>query len=295
MIKRFLIIVYLGFFSLLLTAQAGDLVKENRIWAHLLQTCEPDITYYTTFYQRFEGDTIIDNKSYLKVMLADDELASAWFHTGEFAREENGRVFYLSDPEEREVMIYDFNIKVGEQVEVWNPIASDEITLTVNKIDSVMTLDGFRKRWELVLDIFSPPEIWIEGVGSESGILNSGTGIYLGICGTYSLLCSSDLGNQVYQNPSYESCYYNLLDDGNSNLAEAENINILYQAGTKTILINGSASNQIMVTNISGVVLYKGEMISDEASINTTNYRPGLHVITIIGLGTVVSKKIMIR
>ena len=293
--KQLLFITYLLSLSLWLSAQVGDIVTENRIWSNLLETCEPDVTYYTTFYQRFEGDTIIANKPYLKVMIAEDELASEWVYTNEYVREENGRVFYLSDPEEGEVLIYDFNILVGEQVTIWNPIAFGDLTLTLNKIDSVMTFDGYRKRWEFVLDIFSPPEIWIEGVGSESGVLNSGTGIFLGLCGTYSLLCSSDYGNQIYQNPGYEGCYFNLLDDGNNHFSEPPLVDIQYLPATKKLLIKGSASNQIMITNISGVILYKGQLVSDELTINTSTYKTGLHVITVISQGTAVSKKLMIH
>ena len=165
--------------------------------------------------------------------------------------------------------------------------------MTMNKIDSVMTNDGYRKRWELVLDEFSPPEIWIEGVGSESGVLNSGTGIFLGLCGTYSLLCSSDDGNQVYQNPEYEGCYYNLLDDGN--FIEEKKVDIFYQPQHKRLLIKARVSDQIVVTNISGIRLYQETIRSEETTISTLRFQPGLYVITVIGKSSVISNKIMIR
>ena len=256
--------------------------------------CLPEGNQYTTFFHRFEGDTLIEGKTYKKVWIAEDEHHQNWFFYGAFVREENNRVYYREFFGE-EGLIYDFNITLGDTVTVTNPLAPDGILLTLTGIDSIQTEQGYRKRWKLVKDEFSTDEYWIEGIGSESGVLNSGTGVFGGLCGSYTLLCFHEENNPVYLNPEYETCYYMLLDDGN-NVSHKESFDLKYDRFNQQLNIKFSdrEPKQIILRNISGIPVYNNQSEDDSVSIHLFNFPKGLYIVTVIQKGQMSSRKLMI-
>lgn len=293
--KPILLVALAVFWAVVAVAQTNSIVDENKVWSNLQEICESDQILYRTFYNRFEGDIEIDGKNYKEVLIAEDEYAQNWFFTGEMVREENNRV-YLIDALGEEGLLYDFNVGLGDTVTITNPLTIDGLFLTVVAIDSIETIDGYRKRWKLIADEFSPPEYWIEGIGSESGVLNSGTGVFLGLCGTYFLLCATEGNNQVYQNPQYENCYFNLLDNDEITFGKANDFLFTYKAAEKKLLIQFPDFKQkkLMVTNIFGKVVYKNDVISERTSIDLSAYQSGVYVVSVITNGTINSKKIMV-
>lgn len=294
--KRLLVFLLFIFFFLNLRAQEKILIDENRLWSYVWEDCEEEIITYKTFYNRLQGDTVINGKLYLKVQIAEDEYAQQWRFTGEFLREENKRVYYSGDAPEEEFLIYDFNLKVGEVVTIRNILKPDGLTLQVVKVDSVLTFDGYRKRLELILNEFSSSEFWIEGVGSESGLLNSGGGIFLGICGSTFLLCTTDNNVQVHQNPYYQGCYFTLL--GNEEIeVDLNNIEIIYKPQTKKLHLSVPEGEgvKVMVTNISGVVLFRENLNQTNPEIDFSTYKPGLYIVSVSGKKFYLSKKISIN
>ena len=280
----------------MLQSQENSLVTEDREWASLWEICGPDYITYQTFYTRFHGDTMVNGKEYKKVEIAEDEDAQVWKFSGEFVREENNRVFYLGNFLEEEMLLYDFNLKVGKQVKVWNVLEPDGIVLQVTHIDSVLTFDGYRKRMHLEFDEFSVPEVWIEGVGSESGVLNSSGSIFLGICNTYFLLCSTDNGFQVYQNPEYETCYYNLLGREETE-TKVDTIFLNYVPITRTLTLHNTdhESVDVLITGITGQVVYRSQTNDASYEIDLSSLKSGFYVVSIRSKGIATFKKILIN
>ena len=192
--------------------EAQEIVDNQKQWSILTGHCLPDYTTYTTTFFKFDEDTIIEGKLYQKVFISEDEYQEEWYFYGSFIREENKKV-YLREYYGEEGLIYDFNLHLGDMVEVNNPRAISEVSLVLTEIDSVETSDGYRERWKLTNVEFMISEYWIEGIGSMNGVLNSSTEVFGGLCGTYILLCEEESGNTIYLNPEYEFCYYLLLDD----------------------------------------------------------------------------------
>lgn len=294
MLKRFLLFSLIIACLVSIRAQEYSLVEEGLLWSSLQDNCTPGVTSYRSFFNRLNGDTLIDNKLYKKVQLAEDEDAQQWNYTNEFMREENNRVYYFGDGLEKEFLIYDFNLETGAEVTVWNPLVPDGLKLLVVNVDSILMFDGYRKRIELITNEFSSSEFWIEGVGSEYGLLNSGGGIFLGICGNYFLLCLSENNFQVYQNPDYQTCFYNLLGEEEN---ELDKIDYVYHSLSKKLQVSVPENYPIslMVTNISGIVMYRITMDSPTGEIDFSFLGPGLYVVTAFGERSSFSKKILVN
>jgi len=292
--KRMLIFSFLFFCLFVSKGQENKLITENRVWSYLQDNCAPGVIEYKSFYTRLRGDTLINGITYKRVQLAEDESADQWKYTDEFVREQENRIYYLNTLLEGESLIYDFNLEVGEEVTVWNPLEPDGLNLIVTKIDSVLIHDGYHKRLELIIDEFSSPEYWIEGIGSEYGLLNSGGGVFLGICGNYLLLCATIDGLQIYQNPNYQTCFYNLLGEEENYL---DDIEMIYNPLTKKLQISApvNSSVRLMVTNISGTIVHRSTLNSPKGEIDFSYFGKGLFVVIAFGEKSFVSKKIVVN
>ena len=292
--KRWYLIFSMLLAGYFLQAQENQIVFENKVWSNMQENCQPEATYYTTFFHKFGSDTLLNGRSYKKVMIAEDESAEAWFFAHQFVREANQRVYLLNEFGD-EMLLYDFSIVPGETVVIGNELVPDGIHLTFTGIDSVETASGWRERWKLEKDEFSPPEYWIAGIGSESGVLNSGTGVFGGLCGSYTLLCYSEDNLEVYQNPFFGTCYYNLLDDGNNIKENQSTYKVVYQSSSNLLTVNWEENDtrQIMLTDIQGRQHYN-QHSSRSAELNTSRLKPGIYVLIVTSATEVSSRKIMI-
>ncbi len=144
--------------------------------------------FWNTYHQSFtsiatsiytNGDTIIDNKKYAKLYGNSQTCMlwspfSCWFSYGtssyNFIREEDKRVYYKSTNRD-EIVIYDFNLKVGDTLphfyDEWN--FPPECHYLITSIDSVKVNDGsFRKRYKAKSkNGFDFENEIIEGVGAK--------------------------------------------------------------------------------------------------------------------------------
>jgi hypothetical protein len=106
-----------------------------------------------------------------------------------------------------ETLLYDFTASVGDTLCFGEPGASfvlDSISMVqIGGVDR-------RKFWfGLEYDGLGNPrakETWVEGIGSDYGLLWSG---YYGVYdGWHCLLCFHQYGELVWQNPEYNTCTY---------------------------------------------------------------------------------------
>ena len=126
-------------------------------------------------------------------------------------REEDKRVYfrrYWGQSYEDEVLLYDFNLTVGDTVAVgW----SDYQLIVLE--ESEIEVNGTMRRQLGLAEYFAGStnyeveEYWIEGVGSTYGFLNSG---YEGWVGAFvHLLCYHENGNLVWDNEAFDDCVMN--------------------------------------------------------------------------------------
>ena len=134
-----------------------------------------------TFYEYVDGDSIVEGRTYKKL------------HTQEGVsclREEGAKVYLLDNNghSNRETLLYDFTKREGDPIA--NPF--EEMELFVSSMDLIDTPDGTFVCWLINYKddpYMSPPlEVWVEGVGSLSGLTNvfgnylAGNNIFFDYC-----------------------------------------------------------------------------------------------------------------
>lgn len=180
------------------------IINESNNWSvvsggmgAIMKVCCVETNHY-----RFEGDTTIQTIDYKKILSSTDSINQIWKTIGFIREDKVQKKVWLRDLENQEGLVYDFDLSLGEEITLYNPFFWEENTYQVAKIDSILIQSQFRKT--ITLKIGGWEEKWIEGIGSEFGIINSNI---LGLAGGFSeLLCFSD--NEIqYINPKFQTCH----------------------------------------------------------------------------------------
>lgn len=201
---------YILLFTILLTATAAfaqnyePLVDNTKMWT-IMRNISGGGSPFNTVFTRFDEDTIINNINYLKVWETTDTLQQNWEINGFIREDIQSREVYYRDLSGNEGKLYDFSIEVNDTVEVKNTYFYYLDNLfKCYKIDSIIVNDTFRKRYHLewIFQKNTPKqinEIWIEGVGSYCGVLQSSFSLIFGA--SWDLLCNYENGELVYSSP----------------------------------------------------------------------------------------------
>jgi len=179
------------------------IVQENNEWSTLIIIQAGPYPWDTTFWTdnfKLSGDTVIDNQTYKTVYKSQEEFSVNWNYWGGI-REEDQKVWLKGTNNYPERLIYDFTLNIGDTINLW-----DEDPMIVDSIIYKPINNENRKHI-----YFSYPgypllsEFWIEGIGSNRGIFESGSGTFVG--GTTWALCMKENGDLIYMNPNYNNCF----------------------------------------------------------------------------------------
>jgi len=187
------------------------LVDTNKVWHILEEDIYPPSTITTIW--KISGDTIWAEINYKKVFRSVDSLQINWSLYGIIREDTTRKVYYkyLSDTTER--LLYDFNVIKNDSLYI--PREVQEYPLVVDSIKTILINGKSRKQYflhrQIELDVFD--EIWIEGIGSFFGVLNSGLAGAIG--DNRELLCFYENDTLFYQNTDYESCFISTYVDKN--------------------------------------------------------------------------------
>lgn len=160
------------------------------------------------------SDTGDPGNPYFAVFECSDSLYLEWNEAG-FIREDTvtNQVFFSYGEEEG--LIYDFSLAVGDTVVVNNMSMNYETQpLVCDSIDQIDINGVMKNRFYLfgfesiTNDPYNPVEVWIDGIGSNFGILNSGLGTVPLAGGTSSMLCCTQNGVAIFMNSYFSKCYY---------------------------------------------------------------------------------------
>ena len=185
------------------TVQAQEylpIAQKGNEW-HTLSTT---LFGYSNYVNWCSGDTIIGDVRYMKIM---GTLNDGYPHLFTVLREEDGKVWKRHLNTSEETLLYDFTASVGDTLCFGEPGAS----FVLDSISMVQIGDVDRRKFwfGLEYDGLGNPrakETWVEGVGSDYGLLWSG---YYGVYdGWHCLLCFHQYGELVWQNPEYNTCSY---------------------------------------------------------------------------------------
>lgn len=143
------------------------------------------------------GDTTINSMHYKKIYGSTNyhfNLDSAIYLCA--LRETGKKVYYIQNGTNSELLLYDFNLQVGDTAKIQNLMGYTE--LKVDSIDQVLVNGQLHKRWLFNANgSYHYEEYWIEGVGSSFGLLWPLLSISDNI---FTLACMSKDGMQIYGN-----------------------------------------------------------------------------------------------
>ena len=202
----------LAFAGIILTSSAqynSELIDTTKIWSTVdSYTAGGGIMY--SYYNKFGGDTIINIFTWTKIFRAYDEFMTEWELQG-FVREDNNK-FYFRNLNNEVGLAYDFDASVGDTVHVTNPFAFYDFQAEVLEIDSVSIEPANENRKRIQLELLEYPwiiESWIEGIGSDAGLVVSGCkmGGFTG-SSVYSLLCYFENEELMYKMEGFPVCFY---------------------------------------------------------------------------------------
>ena len=151
---------------------------------------------------------------YLQVMENQDSLLQTWTIVGSVREDTIAKqVFFKTGGQEG--LIYDFSLEVGDTVQIDNRYLNHNFGPVVcDYIDQVNINGLLKKRFSLTHLLRSEREpgfrfeTWIEGVGSNYGILHSGYGALEAPGSGISMLCCNQYGNTIYMDSLFNKCYY---------------------------------------------------------------------------------------
>jgi hypothetical protein len=264
------------------------IVQENNEW-NVLQVIYPgtgnpwDTIYWTQTY-KLTGDTIISEQTYKKVYLSEEEITTNWEYEGGI-REEEEKVWYFSKYGNGETILYDFTIEVGDTITYLpQPFVVDSINYReINGED--------RKHFYLSYLEIPYTEFWIEGIGSNYGILSSGGG--MGIGGWTWFLCMSENGELIYMNPNYNSCH--LISTG---IEEMNNSIIQVYPNPTHDKIKIKNTENIKIESIS-IIDLKGKKIiefgKNQTDLDLSGISTGIYLLKLTHENGEVIRKIMIE
>jgi hypothetical protein len=249
-----------------------------------------------SYHIRLNGDTVINDKTYIKIWQSVDSLARYWQIHG-LIREENKKTWYhfLGDDGYADYLLYDFSLEKGEtrlMASVDSPWFYESCKVT--EVDSVL-IDGV-KRLRIQLVNMSNQEItWIEKIGSLKGILNS---FYADGNENKQLLCVTENNNQIYSNTLYPNCYYtpnSLLVNIQRPLCEG--IAIYPNPVSNKLYVDNKNGKQvklqIILFDVNGHIIYSKNVSDLYNVIDFSTIPDGLYFIQIITDNSVVNEKII--
>jgi hypothetical protein len=236
--------------------------------------------YVNHFKYRLDGDTLINSISYQKLLRTSFNIVCSVDSTTElygFLRNdiEMRKVFYRDIYSADELLLYDFNLKVGDTLKgsvflYLNPF-------TVSAIDSILINNNYHKRYSINLREFFMDEYLIEGVGTTVGLLERVSEFWP----FYELRCFSQNGQLGYLSPRVtdcrlesDTCYVGIYDQ-----LVLPKIRIFPNPAKDYLYLNldeqTNINNLFTLYDITGRVLYQKEFISS-LMLDCSTYERGI-------------------
>ena len=277
------------------------LVEEGKIWSTVIEMVDDLSTYWITF----GTDTIINGETYKRVLESDNQTMDPSYRFG-FIREDTTKKVYFRNNSDYEGLLYDFGANIGDTILIvntfsWNCL--DDLTAVVDTIfySNIITiinncpslpaqyntsLKDYSERKIIIvkkLDSEDQLDYWIEGIGSISGVLESGSHFMnCEICSWYItnyLLCHFENSVQVYGLDELSNLCHLQVENNN---VEINNLSIFPNpvvGNTFTVEFESPFTGNIAIHNTLGNMILKKTVNAHATSItiNLPNIPSGLY------------------
>jgi len=242
-----------------------------------------------------DGDTIISDSTYKKLhipfvlsLTTGTCTSVSPGYKGAFRQDTlNRKVYFVSPSSNTELLLYDFNLQIGDTIIRPYGYAVD----VVIDIDSVLVGSNYRKRWK----INQGYNIYIiEGIGSTYGLIANSPGAYVDHP-DYFLTCFSENNMILYPNQN-NNC--EIITGVETDKEKDFGVSIFPNpsAGTATLLINDSniEVKLINIRSLLGQLLYSKHLNEAKALIDISNLNNGIYILEIITCEKTIIKKIIL-
>ena len=255
--------------------------------------------YVESYSYIMSGDTLIGSNVFHKLMIPfvatqGSPVLGSPFHSAGYAgciREDvaNKKVFYVAPGDTAEVLLYNFNLQVGDTIPGFTRFGCQQWPQVIYGIDSILIGSDYRKRW--LTDMMDYGYI-IEGIGGNAGLLE-GCLEHTFIDGPgFRLDCFQQNGNTLY---SYTSAPCNLID-GVISITDENIFSLSPNPATNEFAIYNSQSaiKEVEVYDVVGrkqIVLPLNPLKGTSASIDVSELASGIYFVRVrTEKGSVVKK-----
>ena len=268
------------------TQTSESLLDTNKVWSTVFHSNANGLFY--TFKYKLSGDTIINDKNFIKVLKnSNEEIPVNWNLYGFIRQDSTKRIFFgrpVLYPED-EYLLYDFNHNVGDTFQIWchnlgNPV--DQIQVTLDSINTILISNKSLKSYSIS---YTEDEyykvIWIEGIGSLFGFLTNFRAPHYEGLGHSELLCFSENDTVKYRNPNYNTCFYTTVYN---ELIKDSPVQVVLSPNPLTakseLRVTGIklANPLIEIFSVTGNKLYDRYFDKNSIEFNKFKFKPGLYL-----------------
>jgi hypothetical protein len=249
------------------------------------------------FYKSYRRH-LIDGQSYKIISNCNDSLMTKWSEI-RYIREVNQKVYYLKKNDDSECLLYDFNCKVGDTLNLDCWCLESEIYFEVDSIIVKPLLDENRKHFYLSYLNNISKEIWIEGIGSIGGILNGGGPNNCMTGGSQNLLCCYQNGIEIYHDPEYDDCYLGSKVVNSVNIYSSQNQFLVYPNPAKNeINIQIHSNEQILsleLVDLKGNPVYQNcKVLRNIFKLDVSEFPKGNYILIVETESSKISRQVVI-
>lgn len=243
---------------------------------------EPDFS----FRMKMQGDTLINDTAYHKLYrLSPHEGVNTW-QACSFVRIDNDSLLYYRDTINREVLVFDFKLSLGDDSVFLHPVVNgtwDETMLEflsdaeITNTSSMMIQGEEKMSWEISPGGTTWGTWWTEGLGPHSGLWT----IHMNLTGmvglTHILLCAYQNGELIYNNPDYSHCEY-------TDIQQKTQKSLRFHPNPFSDYLcidigSNAASTQIFLLDMQGRIVMQKNTTTPKTTLNTHNLPSGLYLL----------------
>lgn len=256
------------------------LVEDGKQWNVLFSYpwSPPEPQHKYTDIYKIEGDTLLDGVTYKVMYATRNENLIGWNLWGFIRETEDGQVFSRRPSTSDEQLLYNFSMEVGDTICMCD-YGYDECCMVV--IEKGETIFNGESRQQIVLEYpwgNGEREVWIEGIGSLYGIIDSGSLFLTG--GSTNLLCYYEDGDLIWHNtmPGFDMCYI-INPDGIEEDETFSVVSVFPNPSKGKVIIEGVEVTEVKVYNALGQLV---KIVRETNEIDVAGLLEGVYLLRIV-------------
>lgn len=237
-------------------------------------------------------DTVIDNTTYKSIYKSADKASWAPDMTKYqgAVRDDHGKWYFRPPGDSLEHLVYDFSLQPGDTAQMYTLINQMEVTMIVDGMDTITMQNGVQRRRLMMNTQSAFPEEWIEGIGSNVGLMNAGYQIF---DAGFQLICFHQRDTLIYLNSPNNTCWYAGINESGINPIQLSP-NPAHDF-VDISLEHYETGVTLSVTDELGRVMIQARPLQHDLRLPIGNLSPGLYLIEVHSGQTIYRKKLIVQ